>query len=180
VLARADIVVLRMILDDYPNRPFYFSRTAGGYPQDVLGLGQYLLMQGLARKLLPNTPVPGKDTVLLQGEGFVDFPRTHDLWFNDFIGPQAVIKRGMWVDNASVGIPYIYITTAVDLAEIDQQRGDTAEARKLMETAHQLAEATGLSRLFNPAVPAPAPAVPLGTDTGSGVKMTDTGGHPRE
>ena len=175
-----DIVVLRMILDDYPNRPFYFSRTAGGYPQDVLGLGQYLLMQGLARKLLPNLPVPGKDTVLLQGEGFVDVARTHDLWFNDFLGPPAVIKRGLWVDNASVGIPYIYITSAVDLADIAQQRGDTAQSRKLMETARKLADATDLSRLFNPAVPPAAPAVPLGVDSGSGVKMTDTVTHPRK
>ena len=175
VLAKADIVVLLMIKDDYPNRPIYFSRTAGGYPQDVLGLGQYLLTQGLARKLLPNPPVPGKDTVLLQGEGFVDVTRTHDLWYNDFLGPQAVIKRGLWVDKASVGIPYIYITSAVDLADIAAQRGDSAESRKLMETARALADATDLSRLFNPQVPPPATAVPLGEDTGSGVKMTDTG-----
>jgi hypothetical protein len=180
VLAKADIVVLMMLRDDYPNRPFYFSRTAGGYPQDVLGLGQYLLMQGLARKLLPNPPALGKDTVLLQGEGYVDVKRTHDLWFQDFLGPAAVIKRGTWVDNASVGIPYIYITTAVDLAEIAQQRGDTAESRKLMETARALAEATGLSRLFNPQVAPPATAVPLGNDTGGGVKMTDTGTHPKK
>ena len=179
VLAKADIVVLMMIRDDYPNRPFYFSRTAGGYPQDVLGLGQYLLMQGLARKLLPAPPEPGQDTVLLQGEGFVDVKRTHDLWFGDFLGPAAVIKRGLWVDNASVGIPYIYITTSVDLADIAQQRGDTTQSRKLMETARSLAEATDLSRLFNPQV-APAPtAIPLGSDTGS-VKMNDTGTHPKK
>ena len=77
-----------------PNRPFYFSRTAGGYPQDVLGLGQYLLMQGLARKLLPNPPAAGKDTVLLSGRGYVDVTRSRSLWFNDFLGQQAVIKRG--------------------------------------------------------------------------------------
>ena len=71
-------------------------------------MGQYLLMQGLARKLLPNPPTPGKDTVLLQGEGFVDVARTRELWYQDFLGPAAVIKRGMWVDKASVGIPYIY------------------------------------------------------------------------
>ncbi|MBK5188828.1 MAG: hypothetical protein JJD97_11340, partial [Gemmatimonadaceae bacterium] len=161
ILAKADIVVLLMLKDDYPNRPFYFSRTAGGYPQEVLGLGPYLLTQGLARKLLPTTPTPGKDTVLLQGEGFVDVPRTHDLWFNDFLGPAAVIKRGLWVDKASVGIPYIYITSAVDLADIAQQRGDTAQSRELMATARALGDATDLSRLFAPQLPPPAPAVPL-------------------
>jgi len=177
ILAKADLVVLLMIKDDYPNRPFYFSRTAGGYPQDVLGLGQYLLMQGLARKLLPNPPVAGKDTVLLQGEGYVDVTRSQSLWFDDFLGPQAVIKRGLWVDNASVGIPYLYITTSVDLADIAQQRGDSAQAKKLMQTARKLADATDLSRLFNPPAAAPATAVPLGAESG-GVKMTDTGGQP--
>jgi hypothetical protein len=177
ILAKADLVVLLMIKDDYPNRPLYFSRTAGGYPQDVLGLGQYLLMQGLARKLLPNPPVAGKDTVLLQGEGYVDVTRSQSLWFDDFLGPQAVIKRGLWVDNASVGIPYIYITTSVDLADIAQQRGDSAQAKTLMQTARKLADATDLSRLFNPPAAAPATAVPLGAES-SGVKMTDTGGQP--
>ncbi len=180
VLAKADIVVLLMIKDDYPDRPFYFSRTAGGYPQDVLGLGQYLLTQGLARKLLASVPAPGKDTVMLQDEGFVDVARTRDLWQHDFLGPQAVIKRGLWVDKASVGIPYIYITSAVDLADIAQQRGDSAESRRMMQTARQLADATDLSRLFNPAVPAAVPAVPLGVDSGDGVKMKDTGAHPRK
>ena len=180
VLTKADIVVLMMLRDDYPNRPFYFSRTAGGYPQEVLGLGQYLLMQGLARKLLPTQPEPGKDTVLLQGEGFVDAKRTHDLWFHDFLGPAAVIKRGLWVDNASVGIPYIYITTSVDLSDIAQQRGDTTEARKLMETGRALAEATNLSSLFNPQIAPPATAIPLGNDSGSGTKMTDTGTRPKK
>ena len=178
VLAKADIVVLLMIKDDFPNRPFYFSRTAGGYPQDVLGLGRYLLMQGMARKLLPNPPVAGKDTVLLQGEGYVDVTRSHALWFDDFLGPQAVIKRGLWVDKASVGIPYVYITTAVDLADIAAQRGDSAQSRQLMETARKLADATDLTRLFNPPAPQPATAVPLGDESG-GVKMNDTGGQPR-
>src|SRR5664279_3122595 len=149
---------------------------------EALALQQHGVLAGsrrirneLARKLVPNPPAPGKDTVLLQGEGFVDVTRTHDLWYNDFLGPQAVIKRGLWVDKASVGIPYIYITSAVDLADIAAQRGDSAESRKLMETARALADATDLSRLFNPQVPPPATAVPLGEDTGSGVKMTDTG-----
>jgi hypothetical protein len=177
VLAKADLVVLLMIKDDYPARPLYFSRTAGGYPQDVLGLGQYLLMQGLARKLLPNPPTAGKDTVLLQGEGYVDVTRSQSLWFDDFLGPQAVIKRGLWVDKASVGIPYIYITTSVDLADIAQQRGDSAQAKQLMQTARKLADATDLSHLFNPPAAAPATAVPLGAES-SGVKMTDTNRQP--
>src|SRR5215210_2005356 len=54
VLERADIFVLRMIMDNN-ERPIYFSRTSGSYGQS-LGLRDYLLTQGLARKLLPETP----------------------------------------------------------------------------------------------------------------------------
>jgi hypothetical protein len=106
--------------------------------------------------------------------------RTQNLWDHDFLGQAAVIKRGMWVDKASVGIPYIYITTSVDLADIAQQRGDTAQSRKLMEVARKLGDATDLSRLFAPQISAPPTAVPLGNDTGSGVKMTDTGDRSKK
>ena len=50
LLEQASIVVLRIIRDDYPARPVYFSRTVGGYTRE-LGLDGYLLTQGLARKL---------------------------------------------------------------------------------------------------------------------------------
>jgi hypothetical protein len=118
--------------------------------------------------------------VLLQGEGFVDVARTRELWYHDFLGPAAVIKRGLWVDKASVGIPYIYLTTAVDLSDLALQRNDTAESQRLMATAHALGEATDLSRLFNTQVAPPATAVPLGNDTGGGVKMSDSGTHPKK
>ncbi|MGE5727413.1 MAG: hypothetical protein ACM34L_02340, partial [Gemmatimonas sp.] len=83
-------------------------------------------------------------------------------------------------DKASVGIPYIYLTTAVDLSDLAEQRRDTAQARTLMQTARALGDATDLSRLFNPQVAAPPTAVPLGSDSGSGVKMTDSGAHRKK
>ena len=49
-----------------------------------------------------------------------------------------------------------------------------------METARALGEATDLSRLFNNPVTPPATAVPLGTDTNGGVKMSDSGTHPKK
>ena len=106
--------------------------------------------------------------------------RTRELWDHDFLGPAAVIKRGLWVDKASVGIPYVYITTAVDLSDIALQRGDSAESRKLMQTARELGDATDLSRLFNTQTAPPATAVPLGNDTNGGVKMSDSGTQPKK
>ena len=57
-LTRADIFVLRMIKDN-TGRPIYFSRTSGGYGSQELGLGPYLITQGLARKLVPEEPYAG-------------------------------------------------------------------------------------------------------------------------
>jgi hypothetical protein len=54
------------------------------------------------------------------------------------------------------------------------------ESRKLMETARALGDATDLSRLFNTQITPPATAVPLGTDTSGGVKMSDSGTHPKK
>ena len=50
VLQRADLFVLRMIQDAWPQRPIYFARTSGGYARS-LGLGDNVLTQGLASKL---------------------------------------------------------------------------------------------------------------------------------
>ncbi len=146
ILERANIVILRIIKDDYPARPLYFSRTMGNTPTQ-LGLEQYLLGQGLARKLMPTIPKATPDTLRAQ-DGWLDLKTTLDLWNNDFLGPAAVVKRGLWVDRASVGIPYIYAATAVNLSQILAQRGDTAAALKMMGTARQVVKATDLEGLF--------------------------------
>jgi hypothetical protein len=146
-LYRADLLVLYMIRDAYPQRPVYFSRTSGGYGQE-LGLQGYLLTQGLARKLLPNTPAPSQDTVLVPGEGFVDLQRSTALWNSVFEGHTAVIKRGDWVDMPSVGIPDLYVITGMILAEGLQRAGRTAEATRVLGTAEQVAQATRRTREF--------------------------------
>jgi hypothetical protein len=161
ILTKADLVVLRMIHDSFPDRPIYFSRTAGSYPQETLGLGPYLLGQGLARKLLPEPPAAGRDTMLIQGEGYLDVKRSQWLWDNDFEAPASLIRRGNWVDKASVGIPYLYIATAATLAEAEQRLGNEKEVQKLMADANGIAKATGLEGLFAPPAPQAQPAVPL-------------------
>ena len=144
LLDRASIVVLRILKDDYPKRPVYFSTTTGGYPNQ-LGLEDYLLTQGLARKMLPEPIKASRDTVMSQ-EGWLDVQRSLRLWNEDFLGPAAVIDRGLWVDRASVGIPYEYIATALTLQQVLLARGDTAQARALDQTARRLAVATGLDQ----------------------------------
>jgi hypothetical protein len=160
-LLRADLLVLYMIRDAYPERPVYFSRTSGGYGQE-LGLQQYLLTQGLARKLLPRTPTPGRDTVIVQGEGFVDLQRSLALW-SSFEGPKALIKRGDWVDEPSVGIPDLYTISGILLSDALERAGRATDAQQVLATARQVAHATrreaafGFDRPTQPVSPAESP-----------------------
>jgi hypothetical protein len=160
LLERADIVVLRLIMDSYPTRPMYFSRTSANYAS-TLGLEQYMLTQGLARKMMPEVPKAGKDTVLLPGQGFVDIPRTRALWFDVFQAPDALVRKGIWVDKPSVGIPYLYVATGLILSESLAATGRSLEAEKVFDTTKKVAAATGLNDLFGPAFEQPA-TVPLG------------------
>jgi hypothetical protein len=105
-LERADLLVLRMIADTWPQRPVYISRTAGAYG-DMPGLGNNLLSQGLARKVV-STPSASRDTVYVPGSGWIDIQRTRALW-RDFVGPPAIVKRNDWIDRPSVSIAYSYL-----------------------------------------------------------------------
>jgi hypothetical protein len=154
-LARADVFVLTMIRDG--KRPLYFSRTSGTYGQE-LGLGGYLLTQGLARKLLPDSIRANKDTVVVQGEGMVDIPRTEELW-KEFRAPASLIRKNDWVDRPSVGIPYLYVSTGVVLSEALQSSGRAQEAYAALERAKAVARATKLEDLFGGAAPAAPPPV---------------------
>ena len=173
VLARADVVVLRMIRDAWPERPVYFSRTAGGYPED-LGLESHLLTQGLARKLLPEEPVAGKDTVPIPGQGMLDIKTSAWLWDHDFQAPASLARRTMWVDRASVGIPYLYIASGATLAEAEQAVSGTdndKDATHMLAQVQAIANATGLQGLFT----APTePPVPLQSESNA-TKLLDTG-----
>jgi hypothetical protein len=156
--ARADWFVMKMIQDG--TRPMYLSRTSGNYSHE-LGLTGYMLTQGLARKLMPDSVREGKDTVAVPGEGMVDLARTMELWKN-FKAPPSLIKKNDWVDRPSVGIPYLYVSTGVLLVEALQAQGRTKEATDILNQAKALANATQLQEFFGPEQLAPAPAVPLG------------------
>jgi Protein of unknown function (DUF2723) len=124
VLQRADIFVLRMIADAYAERPIYLSRTSAGYGSE-LGIGSYMLTQGLATKIFVPPAAQGKDTVLVSGAGWVDIARTRTLWDSVFTGQRSIASRRDWVDRPSVGIPYLYVATGLMLSEVLQVTGDT-------------------------------------------------------
>ena len=168
ILYRADYVVLRMVLDAFPERPMYFSRTSGGYGQE-LGFGDYLMTQGLARKLVPVIPTAGRDTLKLQGEGWVDVATTHELWNNVFQAPKSLIRKNDWIDRPSVGIPYLYVATGVVLSEGLERTGRKAAADSVIKLTERVAMATRLSDLFG-GVPAETPIPGIG-DSGPKVPV---------
>ncbi len=141
VLERADILTLYMIRDNWGKRPIYFSRTSGMYPSQ-LGLGEYMLTQGLARKLLYTPPVISKDTVPVQGEGAIDVKRSMELWNKVFMGQQSIISRGDWVDKPSAGIPALYVSVGIFLSDALRASGRNAEAAQVAETSKKIAIAS--------------------------------------
>ena len=157
VPVRSDLLVLQLLKDNYGVRPFYISRTTGGYVQ-ALGLEPYALMQGLANKILTAPSPTNPDTVALPGLGHVDLPRSLGLW-RSYGGPPSIIRQGDWVDRPSVNIPATYISTALILGQVVAHQGDSTLANRLQQTAVDMAQATHTLDLFMGPEPAPPPAV---------------------
>ena len=142
-LERSDLFVLYMIRDAFPERPFFFSRTTGGYPDDM-GFTPYTVTTGLTRKLLSHVPTAGSGIVAVQGEGWFDVETTRALWETVFTAPASLAKRDRWVDRPSAGIPYLYLRTSLVLASALAQAGRTDEAARVRAQAERIARATQL------------------------------------
>ena len=141
-LERADLFVLYMIRDAYPERPFFFARTTGGYPEE-LGFAPYTVTTGLARKLTPQAPKAGGGILAVPGEGWLDMLTTRALWA-EFRGPTSLAKRELWVDRPSAGIPYLYVRTGIVLSAALAQAGNTDEAARVRMQVERIARATQL------------------------------------
>ena len=135
-LTRADILVLRMLLDN-DQRAIHFSRTSADLAEE-LGLAGYTVMQGHSRKVLPDSAQTTNNVVRVPGEGFVDVARSQALW-NEFRAPASLIRKGDWVDAPSRGIPYLIISTGIATAEALIRTGNQAAADSTIETARQVA-----------------------------------------
>jgi hypothetical protein len=142
-LERADLFVLYMIRDAYPERPLFFGRTTGGYAEEM-GFGPYTVTTGLARKLVPSAPKPGNGIVAIPGEGWFDLETTRALWETVFKGPTSIAKRELWVDRPSAGIPFLYLRTGLMLSSALAQTGRADEAARIRAQVERIARATQL------------------------------------
>ena len=123
-LERADLAVLQIIKDEVGKRPVYFSTSTGDYA-DRLGLGAYLVGEGLVRRVLPRPAAPSDSVRLVPGRGFVNVPRSSALAFGVYHGGETAARprpRG-WVDVPSqsslIGYAFVYDTMAAALAGRD-------------------------------------------------------------
>ncbi len=146
VPTRGDLMVLQLLKDNLGRRPVYIARTSGQYVQ-ALGLEPYSLVQGLASEVMPTVVASSADTILVEGIGHLDLPRTRALW-DAYGAPAAIIRRGDWVDRPSVGIPTLYAATALLLGEVLANRGEVSEADRIRRKALDIAEASRTTDLF--------------------------------
>jgi hypothetical protein len=153
-LFRGDVVMLRTIKDSFPDRSIYFTRGA----TRRFDLRPYLLEQGLVHKLVVRPQVPSRDT-LPTGDGFIDVKRSAELWRSVYRAPEAIARRGDWVDRPSVGIPVVYIDSGLKVARALALRGDTAAAGRVAARVESVIQATRLDSLFAPASVVPPAAV---------------------
>jgi hypothetical protein len=167
-LLRADVFVLHLIADTR-DRPTYISATTGNYGEE-LGLGDHLLTQGLARKVIDDPINASPDTVHVPGFGWYDTSRSLSLW-DTYAAPPTLLKHTGWVDRASVDIPEIYVLEGLILSEALTARrrpGDDRHAARVLARSEQLANAMDLGDVFgsafHPALPPPSTDAPPRVD----------------
>jgi len=146
VYSRDQLIVLNMIKDSYPQRPMYF--TSSGYGQQI-GLGGYLVTQGIVTRLDPVPPPANSPRyVPVQGFGAIDLVRSMALWDSVYVAPKGLLTMDRWVDRASVDIPLRYVVTAAVLGEALAQKGQMAKGDSLMKQAQNLANAARLNEVL--------------------------------
>lgn len=145
VLQRADLLVYQLIQDN-PERPVFFARSSGTYGNE-LGFGDFLVMHGLTRKLSRDSVKASPLMRKVQGEGWVDITASKALW-DEFAAPASLMKKNKWIDRPSIGIPYLYISSGLSLADAMFANADTMAAGGVLDRAKGIATAVGMGAMF--------------------------------
>jgi hypothetical protein len=136
VLMRDEQLVLYMIKHAYPERGMFFS--FGGYAAR-LGFGENIINYGLAQKLVSTRPEPSLAFIPLRGSEMIDVEATKSLW-SEYGGMDALIAENGWVDDASAGIPVLYLITGQYLAGSLEAAGDSIAADKILAKVDTMAQ----------------------------------------
>jgi hypothetical protein len=134
-LSRVDLAILEIVKQQAGKRPIYFSGTTANYA-DQLGLGAYLVTEGMLRRLTAAPVTPGDSIQASQVQRrLVNVPRTTRLAFEVYHGASAARARPKgWVDRASENSLLPYILTYDTLAELLHD-SDPAKAARALQLA---------------------------------------------
>jgi hypothetical protein len=137
-LQRKEIFVLRLITDALPERPLYFM-MGSPYPRRF-GLSRYVVTQGLVQRLV--------STALPDSSGHaMDVARSDALW-RMYRGPAAIVRRGDWIDRASLATPIDYALVGLNLGEALGRQGDSIRAREVRNQSVAIIGAARMEDLF--------------------------------
>ena len=145
IITRDQLFVLRMVRDVLPTRPIYFTNSI--YPRG-LGLEPYLVIEGLAVRLMPALPVESNDIVRVGTATIVNVTRSFALWRDTFKGRQAFEAQNEWIDGASLVMPAQYVIAGSVLAEALNKRGSTSEAVAVNAQVQRLLGIANLGSVF--------------------------------
>ncbi len=136
-----DLATLALIKQNLGKRAIYFSWSDGPYPDQTLGLGAYLVSQGLVRKLMPREVTTNDSIVENKTLGYVDLPRTRKLMWNVYHWKSAAQDRPRgWVDVPSSSILQLYAVVYGGMSPTLESAGFKAEAAKADTIAEKVAE----------------------------------------
>ncbi|MDB4915550.1 MAG: hypothetical protein JWM95_3194 [Gemmatimonadetes bacterium] len=137
------LVMMRIIQTAGRARPVYFSGAAGSEVIDNF-LKPHLLTQGLARKVVPNAAaIPG--AIMTKHVGLLDVARTQSLW-DHLHARESMGARGVWTDEASANMPYLYLRIGVALADAQDSTGNHAGAKRLRDDVLRMGRAVDFVR----------------------------------
>jgi len=139
------LVTFRLVQDAGTDRPVYFSIGAGSDAIDEF-FKPHFLTQGLARKLIADTSnIAG--AVVTKHEGLVDVPRTQALW-DQFRASKALVRQGVWVDEASASSPYAYLRLGIALSDAQDSTGRKDIAASIKTQTLEMSRAMEFGRFL--------------------------------
>lgn len=152
IVDRKDLATVFLIRQNLGKRPIYFAWSAGGYPDETLGLTPYLVSQGLVRKLYPR-PVTPSENIVFTPMGYTDLERSRILLGQGYRWQSASRERPSgWVDAPSASILRLYSIIYGGMASVYRERGDSALATKADSIAKRVDSEIQKGVLFNKGV----------------------------
>jgi transmembrane protein TMEM260 (protein O-mannosyltransferase) len=141
ILMLQDLATIFLIRDNLGKRPIYFSWSDGGYPDQTLGLSEYLVSQGLVRKLMPKPVVTSDSIVLSPSLGYLDLPRTEKLLWDVYHWKSAARNRPRgWVDQPSGSILQLYAVVYGGASKAFEAAGQKAHAARADSVAREVTQ----------------------------------------